>query len=1111
MNAILDKANMRGAVRERAAELFEGRLNEDYRRTDRMFAGLMGAQFLAGIAIALWISPRAWAGDAGGLHTHVQTAVALGGLISGFPILLALTKSGAPLTRHVIGMGQMLMSALLIHLTGGRIETHFHVFGSLAFLAFYRDWRVLVTATATVAADHFLRGYFWPRSIFGEISAPMWRALEHTSWVLFEVFFLFFAVKSKRAQLEESVTREAELEAVNESIESTVLRRTAELRESEGRLRRFVEGSGLGYWDWNVTTGNVNYSGRWGEMLGYQSADLEQSFATWERLVHPDDKDHVLSALQDHVAGRTSVFKGEHRMLEAAGTWRWVETRGIVLTRDADGRPTRVAGSHSDIHETKCAEESLRLREAELSQFKALLDQTHDCVFMFRPGDLRFIYFNRGALEQVGYSETELLAMTPIDIQPYFDRPMFNRLVASLIDGTKNVLRFDTVHRQKSGRDVPVEIALQFVRESGQEPRFIAVVRDITERRQSEAKLQAFTENLERTVSERTGELRLSEREFRSTFEGAAVGIVHVNVDGTFHRVNPRMCEISGRSEAELIGTQFGLLAHVDDLAAELEGVGRLMSGETKTFTMEKRLIHKDGSLVWISLTASAVYNDDGSIAYLIGFVKDVSDRIRAAEALADSERFAQGSLDALSAHVAVLDSEGIIVATNQSWREFSRDAEAGVNRLGVGDNYLSGCHTASGANSEGIAEIAHGIREVLTGTAVQFSREYSYHGAGAEFSFMCRVTRFEGEGPVRIVVAYEDITDLKQAEGALLAQQELNRLTLENLAEGVVACDESGRLFLFNKTSREWHGTDPRDIPSEEWASHYELFEADGVTPLVTERIPLIRAFNGEAVEGVEMSIVRKGGAPRVVLASGAAIVDGTGRKRGAVVVMRDVTERRQAEEDLRRSLREKEVMLKEIHHRVKNNLQVISSILDLQLDTVTDPLMRLTLKESINRVRSMAMIHEGLYQGTTLSRIEFANYTERLANVLLISYSPRSDVHLVVEAEPVQLNIETAVPCGLILNELISNALKHAFKSDKPGRVLVKVGPTETGGVRLSVHDSGPGMPAGFELKKQSTLGLQLVHALTHQIKGTMTATNDNGALFALEFKELNYKERN
>ena len=1111
MSAHLEKAITRTGVAERAADLLRGRLAEACRRTDLMFAALMAVQFLAGIAIALWISPRAWAGDTSSVHRHVQTAVLLGGLISGFPILLALTKSGAAPTRHVIALGQMMMSALLIHLTGGRIETHFHVFGSLVFLAFYRDWRVLVTATVTVSLDHFLRGYFLPRSVFGVGSAPVWRAFEHTGWVLFEDLFLFLAVKTKRAQLEESVTREVQLEAMNESIESTVLQRTAELRDSEAQLQRFVEGSGLGYWDWNATTGDVIYSGRWGEMLGYKTVELKQSFATWDTLVHPDDKGPMLSALQAHMDGRAVLFEGEHRMLETSGTWRWIRTRGMVVARDAEGRPTRVAGSHTDIHDAKCAAESLRLREAELSQFKAVLDQTLDCVFMFRPVDFRFIYFNRGALDQVGYSDEELLRMTPLDIKPRFDKSTFEAMVAPLMDGTKNVLRFDTMHRHKNGSDVPVEIALQFVRESGQEPRFIALVRDISERRKSEARLLAFTENLERTVSERTAELRLSEREFRSTFEGAAVGIVHVKVDGTFQRVNPRICDISGRSEAELLDTSLALLSYPDDLPSELEGMRRLVAGEVKTFTMEKRLLHKQGTLVWVSYTTSAVYNDDGSVAYLIGFINDISDRIRAVHALANSERFAQGSLNALSAHVAVLDSRGIIVATNQSWREFSAGVEAGVNRMGVGDNYLAGCDSARGPNSKGITQIGLGIREVLAGRMDRFANGYFYCGAKESFSFMCRVTRFEGNGPVRIVVAYEDITDLKQVEVALLAQQELNRLTLENLAEGVVACDENGRLFLFNKTAREWHGADPSDIPPEEWANHYEIFEGDGVTPLVTSRIPLVRAFRGEAVEGVEMSIVRKGAKPRFVLASGAAITDAAGNKRGAVVVMRDLTERREAEEDLRRSLREKEVMLKEIHHRVKNNLQVISSILDLQLDTVTDPLMQLTLKESINRVRSMAMIHEGLYQGTTLSRIDFANYTERLANVLLVSYSPRSHVNLIVDAQAVELNIESAVPCGLILNELISNALKHAFKGDKPGRMLVTVGPTGAGSVRLTVHDSGPGMPPGFDLKKQSTLGLQLVQALTHQIKGTMVVTNDNGALFSLEFKELNYKERN
>jgi len=155
---------------ELAEEHFQDHCQRVWRRTDRIFAGLMALQWLAGIGVALWVTPRTWIGATSSLHLHVLAAIFLGGAIAAFPILLVFLRPGQAITRHVIAVSQILTSALLIHLTGGRIETHFHVFGSLAFLAFYRDWRVLVTATVVVALDHFLRGEFWPQSVFGSIS-----------------------------------------------------------------------------------------------------------------------------------------------------------------------------------------------------------------------------------------------------------------------------------------------------------------------------------------------------------------------------------------------------------------------------------------------------------------------------------------------------------------------------------------------------------------------------------------------------------------------------------------------------------------------------------------------------------------------------------------------------------------------------------------------------------------------------------------------------------------------------------------------------------------------------------------------------------------------------
>ena len=147
---------------ERARQLALEQRAQQYRRTDQMFARLLAFEFVAGIATALWISPFAWSGHESQLHPHVWSAMVLGALIVSLPIWLARAHPDKSLTRQVIGIAQLLMSGLLIHLTQGRIETHFHVFGSLAFLAFYRDWRVLITATTVTSVDHLVRGYVWP-------------------------------------------------------------------------------------------------------------------------------------------------------------------------------------------------------------------------------------------------------------------------------------------------------------------------------------------------------------------------------------------------------------------------------------------------------------------------------------------------------------------------------------------------------------------------------------------------------------------------------------------------------------------------------------------------------------------------------------------------------------------------------------------------------------------------------------------------------------------------------------------------------------------------------------------------------------------------------------
>src|SRR5437868_3469674 len=225
----------------RTQELFQELHQRVICHTDRLFARLMVFQWIAGIAAAILISPRSWTGTQSQLNAHVIAAVLLGAIITILPVYLALTQPGNAATRHTIAVGQMLMSALLIHLTGGRIETHFHVFGSLAILAFYRDWRVLISASMIVYVDHLLRGIFWPQSVYGVLSAPIWRSFEHAGWVIFEVTFLIISIRKSRSEMQIVAERQANLETMKESIEQTVLQRTEELRREITERRQTEE------------------------------------------------------------------------------------------------------------------------------------------------------------------------------------------------------------------------------------------------------------------------------------------------------------------------------------------------------------------------------------------------------------------------------------------------------------------------------------------------------------------------------------------------------------------------------------------------------------------------------------------------------------------------------------------------------------------------------------------------------------------------------------------------------------------------------------------------------------------------------------------------------
>jgi PAS domain S-box-containing protein len=253
----------------------------------------------------------------------------------------------------------------------------------------------------------------------------------------------------------------------------------------------------------------------------------------------------------------------------------------------------------------------------------------------------------------------------------------------------------------------------------------------------------------------------------------------------------------------------------------------------------------------------------------------------------------------------------------------------------------------------------------------------------------------------------------------------------------------------------------------------------------------------------GIECSMQDKSGAPIPVHCSAARMNDPEGNLAGYVCVASNISRQKEAETQLLTSLKEKELLLKEVHHRVKNNLQVISSLLSLQASELQDPDAVRLFQESQGRVRSMALIHEQLYRSSDLARIDFAAYVQDLVSHLRRGLgSDASQVRFRLDIQPFPLSLDLAIPCGMIVNELVSNAQKHAFPDGQPGEIRVAFD-RDSDGYCLTVADNGVGIQNGLSEEEPSSLGLTVVQALIRQIRGQVGVRQDQGTIFTIRFK--------
>ncbi|HTL81900.1 MAG TPA: PAS domain S-box protein, partial [Bacteroidia bacterium] len=585
-------------------------------------------------------------------------------------------------------------------------------------------------------------------------------------------------------------------------------------------------------------------------------------------------------------------------------------------------------------------------------------------------------------------------------------------------------------------------------------------------------------------------ELFATQKYLRLLIDSSIDMICASDPEGYVTEFNRAAQETFGYTPEEVIGKHVSFL--YKDPQQRINVMDELVKGGG-FFTGEVLNKKKNGQDFTALLSASILKDEKGNILGSMGVSRDITEWKKSETQLRLNEEKYRAIYNQAYVGIALVDtSSDKFIDANQRLSDMLGYSPEELRKKSIQDLRIPG----------DLSRLPSGKDFIKLGFERVIDEHRYKHANGNEVIVNVTVSLVRGEDnrPLYFVYVYEDLTPKRKTEEQLRLQAAKLNSIIETSSHMIWTIDRNYRLSSFNGNQAKW------------------LERAYGVTayigmPMASGKMlsqnlyndfwvdKMNQTLNGKA-QNFEVAFVHKSGEKtwREIYLN--PIRDANDHVIEVSAIAHDITDKKLAEDNLKLSLKEKEVLLKEVHHRVKNNLQVISSILNLQSSYVRDKKILEILLESQNRIKSMAFVHESLYQTKDFSNISFQEYVGNISRNLVHSYSAvGSAPELKLDLEPIDLNLDTAIPCGLIINELLSNALKYAFPEKKKGKIGVSV-KKKGDQISICISDNGIGLPKNIDFRNTESLGLQLVISLVEQINGKIKLDTKKGTKFTIEF---------